>query len=197
LICPMKNSRLPFLPLVIALLSLLFAGCPKQHELSPSDTVVGHRYGGGYHSDFFTGSELYDDNLSPRDISLAEGGAFDSSGRPLASNVMASVYFGFDKSSIDASERNKLTDAAKKLQANPQARLLITGHCSWHGTREYNLALGDRRARSVKNYLQQIGVNASQIETLSRGSLDALEANSKGSVSETSRDRRGDVILVK
>lgn len=191
----MKMSRLPYLPIAAAFLSLLFTGCPKQDNLSPSDTIVGHRQG-AYQQDFFPSTDVYEDSLAPRSISLFEGNNFDASGKPRASNLLASVYFEFDQSSIGAKERDKLSDVAKKLRENPQARLLVTGHCSWHGTREYNLALGDRRARSVKTYLQQIGVNPSRIETLSRGSLDALEANHKGSISETIKDRRGDVVLI-
>lgn len=79
------------------------------------------------------------------------------------------VYFGFDQWGVDASERGKLEEVASFLKDNPQARLVIEGHCDWRGTPEYNKSLGDRRASSVKNYLVDLGGDPGRIEVVAIG----------------------------
>ena len=110
-----------------------------------------------------------------------------------APGIFTSVYFGFDSSSIVASERMKLQEAADHLRENPKDHLLIEGYCDWYGTSEYNLALGDRRATSASNYLNTLGVDSQRIEQLSKGSLEATANLSK---SESGQDRRVDLILL-
>ena len=107
--------------------------------------------------------------------------------------ILPSVYFGFDSSSIAATERMKLQEAADYLKENPKDHVLIEGYCDWYGTSEYNLALGDRRATSASNYLNTLGVDSQRIEQLSKGSLEATANLSK---SESGQDRRVDLILL-
>jgi peptidoglycan-associated lipoprotein len=82
---------------------------------------------------------------------------------------LADVLFDFDKSAIRKSEEGKLAAAAKLLKADGKRKVLVEGHCDERGTSAYNLALGDRRAKSVKKYLVDLGVAASQIQTTSFG----------------------------
>ncbi|TVP79599.1 MAG: hypothetical protein EA353_05770 [Puniceicoccaceae bacterium] len=112
----------------------------------------------------------------------------------MITGVLSPVYFGFDSSSISASERSKLQEAAAHLQDNPGDHLLIEGHCDWYGTSEYNLALGDRRANSASDYLGTLGISPLRIQTLSKGSLEATSGLSK---SESYRDRRADLIILR
>lgn len=79
------------------------------------------------------------------------------------------VNFGTDMYDIDATARGILDSQVSWLQKYPNVRVTIEGHCDERGTREYNLALGDRRANSAKNYLVARGVSASQITTISYG----------------------------
>ncbi|MEN3747246.1 peptidoglycan-associated lipoprotein Pal [Sphingomonas sp. HF-S3] len=79
------------------------------------------------------------------------------------------VNFGFDQYDLDAEAQRILESQAQWLTANPNARVTIEGHCDERGTREYNLALGDRRANSAKNYLASRGVSPSRITTISYG----------------------------
>lgn len=108
--------------------------------------------------------------------------------------VLPSVYFGFDSASVPASERAKLQQAADYLEQNSGDHLLIEGHCDWYGTSEYNLALGDRRASSISDYLGTLGITPLRIERLSIGSLEATSGLSK---SESAQDRRADLIILK
>ncbi|TPG20476.1 peptidoglycan-associated lipoprotein Pal [Sphingomonas koreensis] len=79
------------------------------------------------------------------------------------------VHFGTDQYDIDPEARAILDTQAQWLAKYPNARITIEGHCDERGTREYNLALGDRRANAAKNYLAERGVSADRISTISYG----------------------------
>ncbi len=79
------------------------------------------------------------------------------------------VYFGYDRYDLTAGSREKLQSQATWLMEHPTVKITVEGHCDERGTREYNLALGDRRANSVKNYLVALGVDPSRIHTVSYG----------------------------
>jgi len=79
------------------------------------------------------------------------------------------VYFGFDRSEIRPEFKDILNAHAAYLVANPQASVTLEGHCDERGTVEYNLALGERRADTVKRYLVVQGVNPNQLESISYG----------------------------
>ena len=78
------------------------------------------------------------------------------------------VYFGTDQSNLSAKGRDTLRQQAEWLLSNNE-RIIIEGHADERGTREYNLALGDRRANSIKNYLIALGVSANRLSTVSYG----------------------------
>jgi peptidoglycan-associated lipoprotein len=79
------------------------------------------------------------------------------------------VNFAFDQFDIDDEARRILDSQAQWLRAHPEARITIEGHCDERGTREYNLALGDRRANAAKNYLAARGISPQRITTISYG----------------------------
>ena len=79
------------------------------------------------------------------------------------------VYFGYDRAEILPEFKQVLNAHAKYLMANPQASIVFEGHCDERGTVEYNLALGERRANSVKSYLIVQGVNPAQLDSVSFG----------------------------
>lgn len=78
------------------------------------------------------------------------------------------VHFGFDRYDVDADARRILQAQANWLKSNNRS-IMVEGHCDERGTREYNIALGDRRANAVKNYLVAMGVSANRIRTVSYG----------------------------
>ncbi len=84
-------------------------------------------------------------------------------------NVGDTVYFDYDRYSVRDDARPVLERQAAWLRRYPSVRVVIEGHCDERGTREYNLALGERRANSVKDYLIALGVNSSQVRTISYG----------------------------
>ncbi|WP_448585381.1 peptidoglycan-associated lipoprotein Pal [Thermaurantiacus sp.] len=79
------------------------------------------------------------------------------------------VYFALDSYALDERARATLDAQARWLLDHAAVRVTIEGHCDERGTREYNLALGERRANAVKNYLAARGVDAARITTISYG----------------------------
>jgi peptidoglycan-associated lipoprotein len=79
------------------------------------------------------------------------------------------VLFGYDSYELDAPARATLQRHAEWLRSNPAVRVTLEGHCDERGTREYNLALGDRRANSAKNFLASQGIDVARLSTISYG----------------------------
>jgi peptidoglycan-associated lipoprotein len=87
----------------------------------------------------------------------------------LVATVGDRIFFDFDKSDIRADARSRLDAWADWLKKYPQVTAVIEGHCDERGTREYNLALGERRANAAKNYLVAKGIPANRVQTISYG----------------------------
>ena len=79
------------------------------------------------------------------------------------------VFFAFDSSHISTDARKSLNDQAKYLKENPELKIMIEGHCDERGTREYNYALGARRADAAKKVMVKDGVSPARIDTMSYG----------------------------
>lgn len=84
-------------------------------------------------------------------------------------NVGERVYFDLDQYRLDVDDQEILQRQAAWLQSYPNVNILVAGNCDERGTREYNLALGERRASVVKDYLESLGVDPARIETVSYG----------------------------
>lgn len=95
-----------------------------------------------------------------------QGDALDDPASPLSTRV---IYFEFDSSEIKPEYQQLLQTHGQYLAAHPEARLAIEGHTDERGTREYNLALGERRADAVKRVLVLDGALAEQVESVSFG----------------------------
>jgi peptidoglycan-associated lipoprotein len=86
-----------------------------------------------------------------------------------AQGYLADVFFDTDRYDLRPEARDKLTSNAAWLQQYPTVSILVEGHCDERNTREYNLALGERRANAVRDYLIFLGVDGSRIQTISYG----------------------------
>jgi peptidoglycan-associated lipoprotein len=164
----MKTTRSTTIILVaMASAAMLFAGCSKKVEVT-SDTsskpaVSSHKQ-----------------TVTPVTRGVAE--------KPSASTV----YFAFDRSDLDAAARATLDGYAAWLNANRSINITIEGNCDERGSREYNLALGQRRADSVRNYLSSRGASAGRIDTVSFGEERPV---CKGSGEACwAQNRRGDIV---
>lgn len=87
----------------------------------------------------------------------------------LVANVGDRIFFGYDRFDLDPEARSVLDAQARWLEQYPTLSVTVEGHADERGTREYNLALGERRANSVKNYLVALGVSPARINTISYG----------------------------
>jgi len=87
------------------------------------------------------------------------------------------VHFAFDRFNLTPEALKILDDAVAKLQANPDINVTIEGHTDSIGTSEYNLALGERRANSVRDYLSMRGVPAGRLRTVSYGEERPITTN--------------------
>jgi peptidoglycan-associated lipoprotein len=79
------------------------------------------------------------------------------------------VFFDFDKDDIRPDQRDALAADADWLKHNPTVKITVEGHCDERGTRQYNMALGERRAHSAKEYLVSLGIDAGRMQTISYG----------------------------
>jgi peptidoglycan-associated lipoprotein len=125
----------------------------------------------------------------------AVGAAVPGSQAHFLANVMSDrIFFDTDQFNVDAEDQTVLRSQAQWLASYPAARITIEGHADERGTREYNLALGERRANSAKNYLVSLGVDEGRITTISFGKErpEALGSD-EGS---WSRNRRAVTVVV-
>ncbi|MFI5303840.1 MAG: peptidoglycan-associated lipoprotein Pal [Nitrospiria bacterium] len=91
-------------------------------------------------------------------------------GKPVTkASSLNDVFFDFDKAAIKSEMKSVLDQDVAWLNANPKVKVQLEGHCDERGTGEYNLALGEKRAHSVKQYLISLGVKSVQLSTISYG----------------------------
>ena len=103
------------------------------------------------------------------------------------------VYFETDKHNISSSSAFTLESQANWLKSTPGFQLLIEGHCDERGTREYNLALGERRGNAVKEFLASLGVDPGRLTVISYGKE---RPSAEGSTSEAWSENRRAVLVV-
>jgi len=173
--------------LVLVAVAVTLAGCPKSPEVGetqpagpavtsappPAPRPMG------------PGSEVrVAPPVGPREGTTVPGGtpgvgtagpAQPPAGRGAVSSALKSIYFDYDKALLTDEARRTLNENAAWLKANAGSRLMIEGHCDERGTSEYNLALGDRRAKSVRDYLVAAGVDGGRLRTISYGKERPLD----------------------
>ena len=142
--------RMKLLGLMAAL--LLVAGCETPAETGDTDTGAGE-----------TVSEVAPPPPPPPAETAMDPQEY------FVVNVGDRIFFDFDKSDLRPDAIDQLNRQADFLNANGSITVAIEGHCDERGTREYNLALGDRRASSAKQYLESMGVGGGRMETISYG----------------------------
>jgi len=96
-------------------------------------------------------------------------GIYPGSQEDLVVNIGDRVFFAFDSFELDADAQELLQDQAVWLKTYNKTSITIEGHCDERGTREYNLALGEKRAQAVKAYLNGLGISISSLSTISYG----------------------------
>lgn len=111
------------------------------------------------------------------------GNAIGPDGRPLA----RTFYFEYDRAVLKPSDLAALELHAQVLRRNSDRSIVLEGHCDERGTREYNLALGERRADTIRSFMLSAGVSARQIETVSYGEEQPADPGHTDSAWERNR----------
>lgn len=140
---------------------LLLSGCPKQADLSGMEAGS---------TSPTTQSEEQVKPTTPIPESPAIGAP--SAQQPEMAgkeSPLKDIFFDFDKSTVRGDATSNLHENRQWLNANPTAQITIEGHCDERGTTEYNLGLGERRAKAATDYLVAAGIDARRIKTVSFG----------------------------
>lgn len=135
---------------VLAVSATVFSGCKSK---KPSADLYG--------------SDIYGSEIIDGDIPLNA----DNMGLPMDGDrsMFAPVMFAYDSSQVNPEEAGKVEAVAKYLKKNRSGGVIVEGHGDERGSREYNLALGERRALAIRDYLISLGVDAANIQTKSLG----------------------------
>lgn len=103
------------------------------------------------------------------------------------------IYFAFDDSSLSVDAQEKLISKAQWMQNNPDVHVIAEGHCDERGTTEYNIALGDKRAKRVKTFMVEFGIDQSRIRAISYGEERPLSPDS--SENSWAQNRRAHFVI--
>lgn len=163
--------------LVLVMLGLVFTvSCAKRTPGPEQQPAAGEEQmgttgqaGGGMEAGEQQGAAIGEENLEAQRAAQKRAEEQKKAEAAKAEFVNTKIYFAFDDASLDAQAREKLREQAQWLMENPMPTVIIEGHADSRGTDEYNLALGSRRAESVKNFLTKVGVPASRLITISYG----------------------------
>ena len=151
-----------------ALLVFFLAAC----STTPKDTAdsSGSGSSSSSSSDVSSSEEGTITETSPESSSESSSASIErGSQEDLIVNVGDRVFFKYDSSELDRGQKELLQDQVAWLKQYSNVSVIIEGHCDERGTREYNLALGEKRAQSVKNYLISLGISSDRISTISYG----------------------------
>lgn len=107
---------------------------------------------------------------------------------------LRTVYFSYNADELDTTARDVLKNNARYLQTNSNLMVQIEGHCDERGSRQFNLALGERRARAIRDYLKALGIKSFRLKIFSWGSEKPIDERS--SDEGWSRNRRGSFVVI-
>ncbi|NQT83669.1 OmpA family protein [bacterium] len=155
----MRTFTTLFAVAVLVLAVLLCPGCKKRQTIPP----VG------------PGGEIIEPLEGFDGIVLSDAPPIFDFQEPENTEVFQDIHFDFDRSEVRAVDRPILEGIAEYLQANSDVYLLIEGHCDERGTNEYNLALGEKRSLSTREFLAGLGVAAQRIVTITLGEEDPID----------------------
>jgi peptidoglycan-associated lipoprotein len=166
--------------------ALFFVACAKETVSKPADTAVTQ-------SPAASQKALTTTPSKPTQTSSLEAHREGTLEKGAAAGPLRDVNFAFDRYDLSPEARDILKGHATWLKANPQAKVEVEGHCDDRGTNEYNLALGAKRAETVKRYLTDLGVAVDRLSTISYG--EELPMCKDQSESCWARNRRAHFVV--
>tara|TARA_B100000700_G_scaffold303870_1_gene375884 strand:+ start:1041 stop:1589 length:549 start_codon:yes stop_codon:yes gene_type:complete len=152
--------------LTSATLVFFLAAC----STTPKDTADSSGSGSSSSSSDVSSTETTSTETTSTETSSADSASIEpGSQEDLIVNVGDRVFFNYDSSELDSDAQELLQDQVAWLKQYSDVSVIIEGHCDERGTREYNLALGEKRAQAVKNYLISLGISSDRVSTISYG----------------------------
>lgn len=192
-------KKLNLLTVLIASMALLATGCHRHPSLTPipgmgapeGQVGSGGTTGGGTAG---TGSDV-----SSAPVTRGPDGTIPPSNVPEGAEDRQTlagdtIYFDFDRATIKSSEESKLSEVANYLKANPGKYLKIEGNCDERGTEKYNLSLGERRALAAREYLANLGIDATRIKTVTYGASKPVDPGHNEDAWK--KNRRDDMVVI-
>ena len=187
---------------IVFLSTILLAGCGRQAGSvapePPDDTMTSEE--SAMQDDVADPMALTEQEIAERDMVAQEQARQAEALRQAEMTEMAKaafvnedVHFAFDSSFIDAEAERILAQKAAWLQDNADASVQIEGHCDERGTSAYNLALGERRANAVQQYLTVLGIAGDRLSTISYGEEQPLDPGHDEAA--WSRNRRAHFVI--
>ena len=150
------------------LLTLFLMAFISACSTTPKDTADSS--GSGASGDFNTATTSEDEASKAVDTTTSDfSGIIGGTPEDFIVSVGDRVFFDYDSAELGADAQELLQAQAAWLKQYNKTSIIIEGHCDERGTREYNLALGEKRAQAVKNYLNGLGVDSSSVSTISYG----------------------------
>jgi peptidoglycan-associated lipoprotein len=179
----MKNRKFLLLTLIVSLGVFVFWGCPKKAEVSsaPESKQEAAPAAGAKEEKAVTTEEAKPTAKEASKERAAKG-----------AEGLQPIYFDFDKSFVRSDAKDIMKANADWLKANPNVKVRIEGNCDERGTKEYNQALGQRRAASAKKYLTDLGISAKRISLISYGKEKQVCSDATESCWQ--KNRRDDLV---
>jgi peptidoglycan-associated lipoprotein len=169
-----RSSSLALLVLVTAALAACGGKRPPVVATTAGGTGAGSRAGASTGA----GTQTIDEGPDIRAVdqgAIGESQLSDESGE---GGPLVDIHFDYDESSLNDEARATLGQHAAWIKAHPGLKISVEGHCDERGTVEYNLALGDQRARAARDYLVSLGVEAGRLASISYGKERPLDSGS-------------------
>jgi peptidoglycan-associated lipoprotein len=180
----MKRLVLPFA------LAAVLAGCSSKPSSPPVTAASPDPVATGATAAPSTTDVGPDDGkVFTEDASTGEKGR-----KPTADGYLKDVFFELDKSELSPEQRDVVGVNADWIRRNPSVRVLVEGHCDERGTAQYNLALGERRASAVKDFLVSLGIDGGRVQIVSYGKERPFNPGHDDTA--WSQNRRGHFVIL-
>ena len=185
----MRRNFMAFLLICLLAAAFLSTGCAKKKVVAAKGSDAAAAESGFQEESLGGGASGERLGRSRRGVSARaqaygpEGVAFESE----------DVFFEYDQATLTDASRNLLQKKAGFLQKHREVQITIEGHCDQRGSSEYNLGLGQKRADSIKNYLQDLGIAGSRMAAVSYGKEQPLDPEMTEAA--FARNRRGHLVV--
>jgi peptidoglycan-associated lipoprotein len=184
-----RNFSMTFLLLCLLAAAILSSGCAKKKVVAVKSSDAAAAESGFQEESLGGGVPGERLGRSRRGVS-ARAQAFGPEGIAFESE---DVFFDYDQATLTEASRSLLQKKAGFLQKHREVQITIEGHCDQRGSSEYNLGLGQKRADSVKNYLQDLGIAGGRMSTVSYGKEQPLDPEMTEAA--FARNRRGHLVI--